>query len=263
VIRLPREWLGPPEELVPIGPAARARAAQREATDSTSTTADAFWSEDSAALHDAVQAPLDAPCGPLEPPVGLVPPVAGFQLNRLWHRPRLSSIARLAAESRRGILLAAAAVVVVAISVIAINLQPTEHRAATHGESSATAGTASHEPSRVADSAGAAARSTHPQARRHLSIRHHARTRARARRPGKPRDRSAPSHHFAGAPVSTTAHADAPSPITHSTAAAPTTTTPSTATASTASSSGSKSSGAPAGPIGFGSFSGGCQPKCQ
>lgn len=60
VVRLPREWLGPPEELVPIGPRAdaAARAAEGEtASGSLPPAADAFWSEDAAALHDAVQAP--------------------------------------------------------------------------------------------------------------------------------------------------------------------------------------------------------------
>ena len=43
VIRLPTDWVGPREELIPIG------APPPAASD--------FWSEDSAALHDAVQAP--------------------------------------------------------------------------------------------------------------------------------------------------------------------------------------------------------------
>ena len=77
VIRLPRDWLGPPEELVPIGPAARARAAQRELNGQTPPAADAFWSEDSAALHDALQAPPEPSPQRLDPPVGLVPPLAG------------------------------------------------------------------------------------------------------------------------------------------------------------------------------------------
>ena len=64
-MRLPRDWLGPREELVPIGAAARARAAQRAAEpgldDAPPPAAEAFWSEDSAALHDAVQGPAAAP----------------------------------------------------------------------------------------------------------------------------------------------------------------------------------------------------------
>jgi hypothetical protein len=58
VIRLPRDWLGPLEDLVPIGPAADARrAADEPYAEEAPPTADAFWTEDSAALHTAVQAP--------------------------------------------------------------------------------------------------------------------------------------------------------------------------------------------------------------
>ena len=89
VIRLPRDWLGPPEELVPIGPAARARAAQRELDGGTPPTADAFWSEDSAALHDAVQAPAPSTRAHVGPPVGLVPPLAGQRLRTLNRLPWL------------------------------------------------------------------------------------------------------------------------------------------------------------------------------
>ncbi len=44
VVRLPTEWIGPPEELVPIG-----RAADR------TLSADSFWGADSQALHEAVR----------------------------------------------------------------------------------------------------------------------------------------------------------------------------------------------------------------
>jgi hypothetical protein len=67
-VRLPRDWLGPRDELVPIGRVARSRPAEPESD--VPPAADAFWSEDSAALHDAVQAPPAAawaPIGPAEP----------------------------------------------------------------------------------------------------------------------------------------------------------------------------------------------------
>lgn len=59
VVRLPRDWLGPKDwleprdELVPLG----RPAASREADAESSHGADAFWSESSAAIQDAVQAP--------------------------------------------------------------------------------------------------------------------------------------------------------------------------------------------------------------
>jgi len=59
VVRLPRDWLGPREELVPVGPAAGPAAPLGE--DGLPPTAEAFWSEDSAALHDAVRAPTGQP----------------------------------------------------------------------------------------------------------------------------------------------------------------------------------------------------------
>jgi hypothetical protein len=51
VVRLPRDWLGPREDLVPFGPRASAPEAPPSAAD--------FWGERSAAIHDAVQAPAD------------------------------------------------------------------------------------------------------------------------------------------------------------------------------------------------------------
>jgi hypothetical protein len=71
-VRLPRDWVGPREELVPFGPAARARA--NRSTDPASVellppAAHDFWGEDSAALHDAMQAPpVDSPAP--QPAVG-------------------------------------------------------------------------------------------------------------------------------------------------------------------------------------------------
>ncbi|MGA9859241.1 MAG: hypothetical protein WBQ18_15355 [Solirubrobacteraceae bacterium] len=53
-MRLPRDWVGPLEDLLPIGgPPARVA----ETPDDLPPSADAFWSEDSAALHDAVRGP--------------------------------------------------------------------------------------------------------------------------------------------------------------------------------------------------------------
>ena len=62
VVRLPRDWLGPREHLVPFGipPTAETEPEQSDfATPSAgfAPSADAFWGEDSAAIHHAVAAP--------------------------------------------------------------------------------------------------------------------------------------------------------------------------------------------------------------
>jgi hypothetical protein len=67
VVPFPRDWLGPREELVPLGRPSRGPTTQPDPDDDLPPAAEAFWSEDSAALHDAVQAPavsLDAPSVP-------------------------------------------------------------------------------------------------------------------------------------------------------------------------------------------------------
>jgi hypothetical protein len=84
VVRLPRDWLGPREELVPIGPEARARAAGL-GLDDLPPTADAFWTEDAAALHDAVQGP-SVDDRPRQDP----DPVPSSRLQTRLKLPRLS-----------------------------------------------------------------------------------------------------------------------------------------------------------------------------
>ena len=60
VVRLPRDWLGPREELVPFGPrAASQRADGALPSDESPPSAEDFWGERSAAIHDALQAPAD------------------------------------------------------------------------------------------------------------------------------------------------------------------------------------------------------------
>jgi hypothetical protein len=65
VVRLPRDWLGPRDELVPFGP----RASSEDAEEPPPTAED-FWGERSASIHDALQAPadsVDAPAGTRTP----------------------------------------------------------------------------------------------------------------------------------------------------------------------------------------------------
>ncbi len=76
VVRLPRDWLGPREELVPFGPRADGQnaggavrsdepppGAEEAATsaDEPPPSAEDFWGERSAAIHNALQAPADDP----------------------------------------------------------------------------------------------------------------------------------------------------------------------------------------------------------
>jgi hypothetical protein len=55
VVPFPRDWIGPLDELVPIGPSA-----ERDAEDAAlgeELAADSFWSESSASLHQVIEAP--------------------------------------------------------------------------------------------------------------------------------------------------------------------------------------------------------------
>jgi hypothetical protein len=96
VVRLPRDWLGPREELVPIGSRARAAETTEDAApESLPPTAASFWDEDSGSLQAPMQAPADAWQGQWEPaatePAARVgPPSAGFAraLIRTIPRPR-------------------------------------------------------------------------------------------------------------------------------------------------------------------------------
>jgi hypothetical protein len=69
VVRLPRDWLGPREELVPFGPRAGTPDDDQRPTVSSETAAsqlpepppaaEDFWGERSASIHDVLQAPAD------------------------------------------------------------------------------------------------------------------------------------------------------------------------------------------------------------
>ena len=62
VVRLPRDWLGPRDELVPFGPRADSqKAVEAVRSDEPPPSAEDFWGERSAAIHDALQAPADDP----------------------------------------------------------------------------------------------------------------------------------------------------------------------------------------------------------
>jgi hypothetical protein len=64
VIRLPRDWVGPPEELVPIGSRAREGRpgdgpAEDSARDDVIPDAGDFWGESAAAVHHVMSAPTE------------------------------------------------------------------------------------------------------------------------------------------------------------------------------------------------------------
>lgn len=81
VVRLPRDWLGPRDELVPFGP----RASSDDAEEPPPSAED-FWGERSAAIHDALQAPAD----------GFVASVGAQTGRRVDRRPPAAAVGGLA-----------------------------------------------------------------------------------------------------------------------------------------------------------------------
>ena len=262
---------------MPIGPAARARAAQRELDGGAPPTADAFWSEDSAALHDAVQAPPADTGAHLDPPVGLVPPLAGRRRRTLSRLPRL----RLggARTSRWWGLAAVAIVALVVVAVIGTSESPASHPAAAHGSIARADGAAHHgtvtpsDAERLASaskaaSAGAATGQARKRAtrRQHTPVRRpHARTRVRSTR------------HTTSGHVTAARHSTG-SPAPTVTEAAASHLDPVECTRHHAlefsrlsriddricgGATGSKPATGPAGPTRIGSVTGGCSPKCS
>ncbi len=263
VIRLPRDWLGPREELVPIGPAARERAARRDADDGLPPPADAFWSEDSAALHDAVQAPST------DPPFGLVAPVAGRQRG-----PRPPWLHRVGRVPWRWSLVAVAVATISGVAVIATVGGPGPHRVGTQaGSSRSVTHAAVGSTSRIAADgvvADLAKANVVTRLEAHAAAKHaHAATKAHARMSARGghstqlRGHATVRHHSAGSSPSAVTPAAGVSAANASRTPVSTPTSPSASAASTGSSEGSQSATAPAGPTGFGSMSGGCAVKCS
>ncbi len=137
VIRLPREWLGPRDELVPIGPAAGDRSLTADPpgdAEALPPKPDDFWGEDSAALHDAVQAPATSHDAARTPTIGAQPPIrpaAALPHNLPSARvPRLPAAPWLRA---RWALLGFAAAAIVAIAVIGNTESSAPQRASASG----------------------------------------------------------------------------------------------------------------------------------
>src|SRR5579884_3034182 len=57
VVRLPVDWIGPREDLVPFGPSA-------DQHPDMALGADAFWGEQAASLHQAIEAPAEVAAAP-------------------------------------------------------------------------------------------------------------------------------------------------------------------------------------------------------
>jgi hypothetical protein len=87
VVRFPRNWIGPLEDLVPFGPAAdraagadalRLAADPQAAPDAPALSADAFWGEDAGSIHAVLQPPR---AGPGAPRVAAGPAASGVAVG--------------------------------------------------------------------------------------------------------------------------------------------------------------------------------------
>lgn len=140
VVRFPRDWIGPREELVPVGPFAGAGVADLGLDGALPPTADAFWSEESAALHDAVQAP------PVEAPGHWASPADAAGIGRARARARAAGIRCrqvLASRRARWALLGLAVTSLAVMATIGATQGPgtssTHHSVASHVPSGASA----------------------------------------------------------------------------------------------------------------------------
>jgi hypothetical protein len=239
VVRLPRDWLGPREELVPIGSRAHARdVADDVPTEALPPTAASFWDEDSGSL----QAPMQAAAGAWQPT-----PPARHPPRRLGRphlpRPRFGSSTSRALISRRR---ATAAIGVLAAGVLLVLAVIGRTEGGTHNASNKTASLV--KKAAIETGTGVNSARLKPKTHAVTDIRqrpkgHHApRTRNRA---GRSR---AHSHRIHVTTLRQRHHRQpAPQP-THSTSEpvrTPTTTYTPTPTSPTTSSSGSTSSVAP------------------
>jgi hypothetical protein len=110
VVRLPRDWLGPHEELVPFGRRAAPPSVEHgQPAPAGPPSADDFWGERAAAIHDAVQAPAEG---------GVPEPLSGGKSIPAAHRFGLG----------RRSLAVASIVAVAAVSAIVIVSAGSGHR---------------------------------------------------------------------------------------------------------------------------------------
>lgn len=115
VIRIPRDWYGPKEELIPFGPAADRRA-REEAEATAPLGADAFWGEDAASLHEVIQAPPERDAASKHPrELDATPPTVAAAPSR-W--AMIASGTRLGGY--RAVVASAAAVLVLVLCGVAL-----------------------------------------------------------------------------------------------------------------------------------------------
>lgn len=95
VVRLPRDWVGPPEELVPMGSRARAREAEEPTGADTAQAADDFWGGGGGAIQSAIQPSTRLAEPPASHPASAEPPRRRVRTRgrRLRLRPRAVVIA--------------------------------------------------------------------------------------------------------------------------------------------------------------------------
>ncbi len=155
VVRLPRDWLGPREHLIRLGTPTTAEPEFEKIDSATpnlgfAPSADAFWGEDSAAIHH----PLDAPTG--DQAAGELPSRLD---SRRWFRFNVRPRRQLAAA-------AGVAVAAVAAAVIVIQFVGAENRSGVvHG--AGTTGRPAQVGSVPTDALPKRAASARPEPRRH------------------------------------------------------------------------------------------------
>ena len=219
VVRFPRDWVGPLEELLPIGPMPKRPASSPADDTGLPPSADTFWSEDSAVLHDAVTGPDGVGViDPADPPT-----VAWSAPRRRRPRPRLlrplaSAAARIA---RTHVMAGAGVLAVVALLAMAV-IGFAETGSPTHTAAHSGVHTTAGANPRIIDTGvrPAPQRVERTVRTRHRAGHHHG-VRAHAR--ARTRHRTRRSHHPAAASL---VSPSAPAPETTST---PTTTTPASA----------------------------------
>jgi hypothetical protein len=127
VVRFPRDWIGPREELVPFGPRAYSGASETDAGAVAEVGAEDFWGEESGALHHAVRDPDWR--GPGGSGGGVAAPaVGGFRFRNV----RVSR----AVIARAGIAIAAG---LLALVVVGVGSGGRPHQAVVTGRDGSTA----------------------------------------------------------------------------------------------------------------------------
>jgi hypothetical protein len=258
VVRLPRDWLGPREELVPIGSRARAvDASDQDPTEAILPNAASFWGEDSGSLQSPMQPPADA--WPPAPTERQVPPP---RTRRRISRPRFEWAAGGAFISRRR---ATAAIAVLAAGVLLVLALTGRTEGGTHNASDKTASLSKNSPIETGTGANRARLKAktpvvtqihaQPQSHRSARARHHA-GRSRAHKPRihattihrrhRPHPTPRPTNSTSE-PVRTTTPTYTPAPASSPTTSPPATTSaPSSPPASTDRSTRSSSQHQPA-----------------